>query len=64
MGDTGGPDEERKGMRRVTVLMSRDLYDRFDAYCRKAGFKKSTLIARLVRELLGEASSPRKEERR
>lgn len=35
---------------RVQVLMPRDEADRFTAYCREKGFKKSTLIARLVRE--------------
>lgn len=37
---------------RIQVLMPREEADRFDAYCREFGFKKSTLIARLVREHL------------
>ena len=37
---------------RVQVLMPRQEADRFDTYCRKKGFKKSPLIARLVREYL------------
>ena len=37
---------------RVQVLMPRPEADRFDAYCREKGYKKSTLIARLVREYL------------
>ena len=37
---------------RVQVLLSRAEADRFDAYCRDKGFKKSPLIARLVREYL------------
>lgn len=37
---------------RVQVLMPRDEADRFTRYCRDKGFKKSTLIARLVREHL------------
>ena len=37
---------------RVQVLMPRPEADRFDTYCRKKGFKKSPLIARLVREYL------------
>ena len=37
---------------RVQVLMPRPEADRFDAYCREKGFKKSPLIARLVREYL------------
>ena len=36
----------------VSVLLDQSEYDRFDAYCHKEGFKKSTLIARLVREHL------------
>jgi hypothetical protein len=37
---------------RVQVLMSNDEAERFDRYCRDRGFKKSTLIARLIREHL------------
>jgi hypothetical protein len=37
---------------RVQVLMSREEAERFEAYCHERGFKKSTLIARLIREHL------------
>ena len=37
---------------RVQVLMPRAEADRFDAYCREKGYKKSPLIARRVREHL------------
>ncbi len=37
---------------RVNVLLSADEAERFNAYCSRQGFKKSTLIARLVREHL------------
>lgn len=37
---------------RVQVLMPRAEADRFGAYCREKGYKKSPLIARLVREHL------------
>jgi hypothetical protein len=37
---------------RVHVLLSYDEADRFTEYCSRQGFKKSTLIARLVREYL------------
>ena len=37
---------------RVQVLMPREEADHFEAYCRERGFKKSTLIARLIREHL------------
>jgi metal-responsive CopG/Arc/MetJ family transcriptional regulator len=39
---------------RIQVLMPREDADRFEAYCRERGFKKSTLIARLIREHLVE----------
>jgi len=35
---------------RVQVLIPKEEADRFSAYCREKGFKKSTLIARLVRD--------------
>ena len=37
---------------KVTVLLTPDDFSRFDDYCKAMGFKKSTLIARLVREHL------------
>ena len=37
---------------RVQVLLPPDEAERFDDYCRDRGFKKSTLIARLIREHL------------
>ena len=37
---------------KVTVLLASAEFRRFEAYCRAKGFKKSTLIARLVREHL------------
>lgn len=37
---------------RVQVLISDAEAERFEAYCRVKGFKKSTLIARLIREHL------------
>jgi len=37
---------------RVQVLLPSDDAKRFNAYCQRLGFKKSTLIARLVREHL------------
>jgi hypothetical protein len=35
---------------RVHVLIPNADADRFDAYCKAKGFKKSTLIVRLIRE--------------
>jgi hypothetical protein len=37
---------------KVTVLLAPDEFERLDNYCRDRGFKKSTLIARLVRQYL------------
>jgi hypothetical protein len=37
---------------RVHVLIPQEEAERFDAYCRAQGFKKSTLIVRLIREHL------------
>lgn len=42
-------------LHRIQVLMTKEEAHRFDAYCREKGFKKSTLIARLVREHLDDA---------
>lgn len=39
-------------MEKITVLLPGEEYERFQAYCRERGFKKSTLIARLIREHL------------
>lgn len=47
---------------RVQVLMSREEAERFEAYCHERGFKKSTLIARLIREhLAGERFTQQQE---
>jgi len=37
---------------KVTVLLAQEEFERFDAYCDQRGFKKSTLIARLIRDHL------------
>jgi hypothetical protein len=45
----------------VTVLLDEPAEERFSAYCAQRGFKKSTLIVRLIREHLdreGFASQP------
>ena len=38
----------------VTVLLDLQEHHRFNAYCNERGFKKSTLIARLIRDHLDE----------
>lgn len=42
----------RKKPTKVTVLLNDEEFDRFDRYCQERGFKKSTLIARLIRQYL------------
>ena len=42
----------RKKDSKVTVLLDPEEFERFEAYCGDRGFKKSTLIARLIREHL------------
>ena len=37
---------------RISVLLTQDEFDRFESYCESFGHKKSTLIARLIREHL------------
>lgn len=37
---------------RVTVILDAQEFTRFERYCASRGFKKSTLIARLVRDHL------------
>lgn len=39
-------------MPRISVLLTPEEEARFAAYCKERGFKKSTLIARLIREHL------------
>lgn len=39
-------------MAKISFLLERKTAHRFDAYCREKGFKKSSLIARPVREYL------------
>jgi hypothetical protein len=37
---------------KMSVLLGDEDEERFTAYCREKGFKKSTLVARLIREHL------------
>ena len=37
---------------KISVLLERPEAERFESYCKEKGFKKSSLIARLVREYL------------
>lgn len=38
--------------RKITVLLEADEFSRFESYCARQGFKKSTLIVRLIRDHL------------
>jgi hypothetical protein len=44
--------------RRVQVLLTQDEADRFESYCHERGHKKSTLLARLLREFLDREGYP------
>jgi hypothetical protein len=37
---------------KISVVLSSEEFRRFDAYCADRGYKKSTLVARLIREHL------------
>ena len=39
-----------QGKRKISVFIPPDLFERFNSYCADQGFKKSPLIARLIRE--------------
>ena len=41
---------------KITVLLDSEEFDRFDASCQERGFKKSTLIARLIPDHLDESA--------
>ena len=42
----------KKPPSKITVLLNEEEFARFDNYCRDRGFKKSTLIARLIRQFM------------
>lgn len=42
----------KKSPAKITVLLSDEEFERFDNYCRERGYKKSTLISRLIRQYL------------
>ena len=37
---------------KITVILPAEEFERFESYCQEQGFKKSTLIARLIRDHL------------
>lgn len=38
--------------KKITVLLDQEEFDEFDQFCREHGFKKSTLLVRLLKEFL------------
>ena len=42
----------KKTQTKISVLLSDLEHQRLDAYCRDRGYKKSTLVARLIRQYL------------
>jgi metal-responsive CopG/Arc/MetJ family transcriptional regulator len=42
--------DQMQSKRKISVFLPADLFERFNAYCADQGFKKSPLIARLIRE--------------
>ncbi len=42
----------KKKRRSINVILSPEEYRRFHAYCTLGGYKKSTLVARLIRDRL------------
>ena len=46
------PASKKQRTRSVSVLLTEEEFDRFERFCTEQGHKKSTLIARLVREHL------------
>ena len=47
---------------KISVLLDVEEFHRFDAYCKEQGFKKSTLIARLIRDHLDRGPLGREQE--
>ena len=41
----------------ITVLLAPEEFELFDRYCEERGFKKSTLIVRLIRQHLAREST-------
>ncbi len=42
----------KKSPTKISVLLSDLEYERLDGYCHDRGYKKSTLVARLIRQYL------------
>jgi hypothetical protein len=49
---SGTPQVQINPVAKITVLLTNGEFERFQAFCDRKGHKKSTLIARLIREHL------------
>lgn len=49
---------ETRAQQKVSVLLADEDAQRFESYCEEFGHKKSTLIARLVRDFLNRENYP------
>ena len=47
---------------RIQVLLQRYESERFEQYCRENGYKKSTLIARLIKDHLDREGYPQQQQ--
>lgn len=56
--------EQMQSKRKISVFLPTDLFERFNAYCTDQGFKKSPLVARLIREHMerGHTATGRRDE--
>jgi hypothetical protein len=48
--------------KKITVLLDSVEFSQFDQFCREHGFKKSTLLAKLLREFLERETAGRKDD--
>ncbi len=49
--------------KKITVLLEQEEFDEFDDFCRANGFKKSTLLVRLLKEFLKHEASTKEHEK-
>ncbi|WP_428938910.1 hypothetical protein [Fontivita pretiosa] len=50
--NSGKTDDNKPTLNKISVLLRDDEYERLDRFCRERGYKKSTLVARLIRQYL------------
>lgn len=60
--DSAGGGLVAQKRKKITVLLDHEEFQRFEDYCAECGFKKSTLIARLIKDHLNaQGFQPRRE---